>query len=313
MADGWPAVPEISTIWSPGRPVPLRSILGPTRRGTGDPTQTVRGRMLWRGQRTPHGPATIAVQVDPALGEVHARAWGPGADWALTWLPSSLGGLDDPSGFVPAHPDIAAACRLHTDWRVPRTGLVFEALVGAAVEQKVTAQEAFSGWRTLVHRYGEAAPGPAGAWGLMVLPAPSVVRQIASWQWLDMSIDGARAQVVVRAATRADALQRTLDLPADAADAALRSLPGVGVWTSAEVRQRAHGHADAVSFGDYHVASSVGLALTGEPVDDAAMAGLLAPYRPHRYRVQRMVELTRIRKERRGPRLAPRRHLPGSR
>ena len=186
-------------------------------------------------------------------------------------------------------------------------------MVAAAIEQKVTGREAFSGWRLLMHRHGEPAPGPAGAWGLRVLPPPSVVRRIASWQWLGMSIDGARSRVVVHAATRAEALQRTLDLPAQAADAALRSLPGVGVWTSAEVRQRAHGHADAVSFGDYHVASSVGIALTGEPVDDVQMAELLAPYAPHRYRVQRMVELGRIRKERHGPRMAPRRHLPGAR
>ncbi|CAN5125654.1 DNA-3-methyladenine glycosylase 2 family protein [soil metagenome] len=304
---------EVATVWRPGRPVPLRTILGPTRRGSGDPTHAVRAGLLWRGQRTPQGAATVAVRVDATLGEVHARAWGPGADWALSWLPSSLGGLDDPSGFLPPHASIAALCRRHPDWRVPRTGLVLEALVAAAIEQKVTGQEAFAGWRALVHLHGEPAPGPAGSWGLKVLPAPSVLRRIPSWQWLGMSIDGARSRVVMRAAIRAEALQRTLDLPVEAADAALRSLPGVGVWTSAEVRQRAHGDADAVSFGDYHVASSVGVALTGEPVDDAQMAELLAPYRPHRYRVQRMVELGRIRQERHGPRMASRRHLPGSR
>lgn len=303
----------IDTIWRPGRPVPLGSILGPTRRGSGDPTRAEVGGVLWRGQRTPQGAATVALRVDPALGEVHARAWGPGADWALSWLPESLGGADDPSGFAPTHPGIAAVHRGHVDWRVPRSGLVFEAIVAAAIEQKVTGQEAFSGWRLLVYRHGEPAPGPAGSWGLRVLPAPAVVRRIPSWQWLGMSIDGARSQVVVRAATRADALQRTLDLTAEAADAALRSLPGVGVWTSAEVRQRAHGHADAVSFGDYHVASSVGVALTGATVDDERMAELLEPFRPHRYRVQRMVELGRVRAERHGPRMPPRRHLPGSR
>ncbi len=304
---------EASTLWRPRRPVPLRTILGPTRRGSGDPTQAVRGGLLWRGQRTPQGAATVAVRVDAALGEVHARAWGPGADWALTWLPSSLGEFDDPRGFLPAHANIAALCRRHANWRVPRTGLVFEALVAAAIEQKVTGQEAFAGWRMLVHRHGEPAPGPAGSWGLKVLPEPAVVRRIANWQWLGMSIDGARSRVVVRAAIRAAALQRTIDVPVEAADAALRSLPGVGAWTSAEVRQRAHGDADAVSFGDYHVASSVGVALVGEPVDDAGMAELLAPYRPHRYRVQRMVELGRIRKERHGPRMPPRRHVQGSR
>jgi 3-methyladenine DNA glycosylase/8-oxoguanine DNA glycosylase len=196
--------------------------------------------------------------------------------------------------------------------RVPRTGLVYEALVAAGLEQRVTGKEAWTGWRRLLHRYGQVAPGPAGQWGLRVLPAPSVLRAVPSWEWLRLHVDGARSRVVVRAAVHHDALQRTLDMAPDDVDRALRSLPGVGVWTSAEVRQRAHGHSDAVSFGDYHVASSVGVALTGEPVDDDGMARLLEEHRPHRYRVQRLVELGGIRKERHGPRMAPRRHLPGS-
>ena len=73
--------------------------------------------------------------------------------------------------------------------------------------------------------------------------------------------------------------------PYDEADRRLRSLPGVGVWTSAEVRQRALGDPDAVSFGDYHVAKDVGWALTGTPFDDAELAEFLEPWRPHRGRV----------------------------
>jgi 3-methyladenine DNA glycosylase/8-oxoguanine DNA glycosylase len=115
---------------------------------------------------------------------------------------------------------------------------------------------------------------------------------------------------VVRAAQVAAALERTVDLPHQEADRRLRSLPGVGVWTSAEVRFRAHGDADAVSFGDYHVAKDIGWALTGTPVDDDALAELLEPYRPHRHRVQRLVGLAGLHRPRRGPRMAPRRHLP---
>lgn len=270
----------------------------------------VRDGLLWRAQQTPEGPTTVALESLPALGEVRARAWGPGADWALTWLPASLGGDDDPAGFRVPRP-LAHVHRLHPHWRVPRTGLVYEALVAAGLEQKVTGQEAWIGWRRLVYRHGHAAPGPAARWGLRVLPPPAVLRAIPSWEWLRMQVDGARSRVVVRAAVHHDGLQRTLALSPEAADHALQSLPGVGVWTSAEVRQRAHGHADAVSFGDYHVAANVGVALTGEPVDDSGMAGLLEEHRPHRYRVQRLVELGGIRKERHGPRMALRRHLPG--
>ena len=78
------------------------------------------------------------------------------------------------------------------------------------------------------------------------------------------------------------------------------------------MRSRALGDADAVSFGDYHVAKDVGWALTGEAIDDDALAELLEPYRPHRYRVQRLLELTGIQRPRRGPRMTPRTHLPTS-
>ena len=38
-------------------------------------------------------------------------------------------------------------------------------------------------------------------------------------------------------------------------------MPGIGVWTAAEVAQRAWGDADAVSFGDFHIPNTVAWAL----------------------------------------------------
>jgi 3-methyladenine DNA glycosylase/8-oxoguanine DNA glycosylase len=133
---------------------------------------------------------------------------------------------------------------------------------------------------------------------------------IPSWEWLRLQVDPARSRGVVCAARVASSLERSVGLPADEVDRRLRSVPGVGVWTSAEVRFRVHGDADAVSFGDYHIAKNVGWALTGEELDDAGLEELLAPYRPHRYRVQRLVELSGLGRPRRGPRPTPRRHLP---
>jgi 3-methyladenine DNA glycosylase/8-oxoguanine DNA glycosylase len=90
------------------------------------------------------------------------------------------------------------------------------------------------------------------------------------------------------------------------ADRRLQALPGVGPWTSAHVRQRACGDADAVAVGDYNLPGAVGWALAGRVVDDAGMLDLLAPYAGHRYRVTRLVELSGVRPPRRGPRNAPR-------
>jgi 3-methyladenine DNA glycosylase/8-oxoguanine DNA glycosylase len=106
----------------------------------------------------------------------------------------------------------------------------------------------------------------------------------------------------VTAAAAAGRLEQLADVrPAEAATR-MRSLPGIGAWTAAEVAQRALGDADAVSVGDYHLPSLVGWVMVGEPVDDDAMLELLEPYRGHRYRAVRMVELSGLAPPRRGPR-----------
>jgi 3-methyladenine DNA glycosylase/8-oxoguanine DNA glycosylase len=114
----------------------------------------------------------------------------------------------------------------------------------------------------------------------------------------------------VAAAKVAGRLERVVDLAPEEARRRLRAVPGVGVWTAAEVAQRALGDADAVSFGDFHVAKDIGWALLGRPLDDQGLAELLEPYRGHRFRVQQLLGMAGQFRPRRGPRMAPRRHLP---
>ncbi|MDQ6640910.1 MAG: DNA-3-methyladenine glycosylase 2 family protein [Actinomycetota bacterium] len=289
----------------------MGKILITLRKGPADPTYKITADgSHWRGIRTPEGTATLRILGRSAGGDVVAEAWGSGAAWALEQLPALLGAHDDPSGFEPGHPVLVRAWRRHGDWRLTRTGLVLEALTPAVIEQKVTGQEAFAGFRKLVHRYGERAPGPGEGLKLWVQPSAATIRAVPSWAWLHMHIDPARSRALVLAASYAANLERSVDLGNAEADRRLRALPGIGVWTSAEVRCRAHGDADAVSFGDYHVAKDIGFALTGQPADDEQLRVLLEPWRGHRYRVQRLVELSGLHRPRRGPRMAPRTHLP---
>ncbi|MDT0201407.1 DNA-3-methyladenine glycosylase 2 family protein [Nocardioides sp. AE5] len=296
--------------WRPAWPCPAGQVLAASRRGTGDPTYRIGDDGAhWRGIRTPQGPVALRVAARPAEASIHATAWGPGAEWVLERLPQMLGADDDWSGFEADHPVLREARRRHPHWRIGRTSLVWEALVPSIIEQKVTGQEAFLGFRRLVRARGERAPGPHP--DLWVQPAPATIAAIPSWEWLAWRIDPARSRTLVAAAQRAAAVERIGTCETDEADRRLRSLPGIGVWTSAEVRQRSHGDPDAVSFGDYHVAGQVGLALTGEPVDDAGLAELLQPWAGHRFRVQALVAMSGPHRERRGPRMAPRTHLRG--
>ena len=187
------------------------------------------------------------------------------------------------SGFDPIHPLVADAWRRRPHARFGRSGLVMQTLIPSIIEQKVTGQEAFAGYRALVHRYGERAPGPGdGAQALGAARRRDRADDPAAGRgWSCTSTRPAHAPIVT--ATRvAEALERH-DGPEDL-DRRLRSLPGIGVWTSAEVRSTALGDPDAVSFGDYHVAKDIGWAMTGTPFTDAELAEFLEPWRPQRNR-----------------------------
>jgi 3-methyladenine DNA glycosylase/8-oxoguanine DNA glycosylase len=294
-------------VWRPDRQVSVRGLLGQQRHGGGDPTYLLDGDAVWRGIRTPAGATTLKVRARVAEGDIHAEAWGPGADWALEHVPAMLGAADDAAGFRPElHPLVAEAWR-RRDVRFGAGHRLWEALVPAVIEQKVTGQEAFAGFRRLVHRYGERAPGPGGELRLWVQPDAATVRRVPSWEWLRMHIDPARSRTLVRAATVADSLER---LTRDDADTKLRTLPGVGEWTSAEVRSRVFGDPDAVSFGDYHVAKDIGWAVTGAPFDDDQLREFLEPWRPQRNRAAMLIHGLAGGRPRHGPRMAPRAHLP---
>ena len=292
--------PQTRTRWAPGRPVHLGAQLAVLQRGRADPTQRWAGDVWWRTARTPMGPATLALRSDS--GAITATAWGPGAEWAVQSVPALLGGNDDPTGLRPLHQAVEGAWRRWPHLRLGGTGLVFEVLVPAILEQRVTGSEARRSWRELLRRFGEPAPGPAPA-GMRVVPPPEVWRRLPSWEWHRAGVDPGRARTVIAAAEVAHRLEESLRLDRDQRLARLQAVPGIGVWTAAEVAQRAWGDADAVSVGDFHLPALVGWALAGRPVDDAGMLELLAGYGDQRQRAVRLVELSGVRKPAFGPRM----------
>jgi hypothetical protein len=285
-------------------------------RGAGDPAWRLDGTSgAWRAFRTDAGPATLRVQVRAADGEVIGTAWGPGADAAVAELPVMLGDGDEGAdGFdaaglarAAAWAGVAAACRRYAStWRVPRCLPVIDPLAAAVLEQRVTGVESRRAWRALLLAHGEAAPasgeGPVPA-GLRVPPTAAAWRRVPSWDWHRAGVDGSRSAALLRAAGAAGRVEECAGMAPEAGAARLRAIPGIGVWTAAEVGQRALGDPDAVSFGDFHLASVVVYAMTGRTGgDDDALADVLAPWAGQRYRAVRMVELSGVEVPRRGPR-----------
>jgi 3-methyladenine DNA glycosylase/8-oxoguanine DNA glycosylase len=257
---------------------------------------------IWRTTLLDSGAVSTRV-IRTGVASVSAQAWGPGAAEFLEALPAYLGVDDDWSDFRPTEPVVVEAARRAAHLRLGRTGRVLEAVIPAIVEQRVPGADAFRAWRQLLNKYGSPAPGPAPA-RMRVFPPPEVWRRIPSWEYQRANVDPGRARTVVGCAQRAAALERLTARTPAAAREALTSLPGVGVWTAAEVAQRAFGDADALSVGDYHVPKMIGWTLVGHPIDDDAMVRLLEPMRPHRHRVVRLLEVSGLAYEpRRGPRL----------
>ncbi|WP_367322673.1 DNA-3-methyladenine glycosylase [Streptomyces sp. HUAS ZL42] len=294
--------PGRARTWVPDGPLDLGLVLGPLRRGAGDPTfRAMPDGSVWRASLTPAGPGTLRVAA--VGGEVRAEAWGRGAGWLLEQLPELLGAADDPSVFVPRHRVVAMARHRRPGLRLTRTGLVLESLIPSILEQKVTTDEAYRAWRLLVRKYGEPAPGPVGG-RLFVMPAPRTWALIPSWEWHRAGVDNKRASTILRAVRVAGRLEEAVGMPPAAAQARLEVVPGIGPWTSAETVQRSHGAADAVTVGDLHLPGIVGWALAGDrDADDSVMLSLLEPYAGQRHRAARLILLSGRTPPRRAPRM----------
>ncbi len=287
----------------------LRLTLSALRHGPGDPTIRFTPDGVWRATRTPCGPA--AIHLSQTGDAVQVRAWGHGAPFALDAAPDLVGSRDTPHRFRPRHALLRELQRRFVGLRMTRTSSVFEALLPAVIEQKVTGLEAHRSYYSVVRIFGEPAPGPAASLGLFVPPAPDAIAALPYYAFHPLGVERRRADTLRRAGALAPRLEALATLPGVDASSRLQSVRGVGPWTAAEVTRVAIGDADAVSVGDYHVPSLVAWSLAGEPRgDDARMLELLEPYRSERARVVRLLELSGRFPPRQAPRMAPKSIAP---
>ena len=283
-------------------PLDLATTLAPLRHGVGDRTIRLARGEAWIAYRATTGPVTLHLR---HVGEtdLEAEAWGEGGTEALDSVPGLIGEHDEPERLIARHRVIRQLQRRHAGLRLPRSGRVFDALVPSVIEQKIVATEAYRCYGALLRRLSDAAPGPAG---LVLHPSPAVLASMPYHAFHPLGLERRRAEVIRHAVGRAE----WLDAASTHEEAAkrLRSLPGIGPWTAAEVLRSAFGDPDAISVGDYHMPNTVAWALAGEArAHDARMLELLEPYRGQRGRVQRLLEVGRVAAPRYGPRMAPRR------
>jgi len=284
-----------------------------------DPCLRIAHGAFWWATRTPDGLATLSLRKDDR--ELEATGYGPGADWVLDRADAVAGLRDDVSGFASlaaAHPLVAELARRYQGMRLAATGRVFQRLLRAVFEQKVTGKEAYRAYAATVRHFHAAAgrePAPGPLLGLLPPPDPSAVAATPYWVFHPFGVEQRRADTLCRAAAAADRLEEC----ADAAEATKRltAIAGIGPWTAAEVVRVVYGDPDAVSVGDYHIPHMVSWALAGEARAGARDAGpdgglspadrrmleLLEPFRGHRGRVCVLLERGGYVAPRFGPRL----------
>lgn len=283
-------------------PIDVVATVSRVQRGPHDPCLVIGGDGIWRASRSPGGPATVHLVPDGDV--VTATAWGDGAEAALDAVDDLIGINDDDGGFDPDHRLVARLWRDHGRCRIPRTGAVTEALFASVLEQRVTIFEAHRAQRQLVARWGEAAPGPGG---LRLPPDPELLAGVAYYDLHVLGVERSRADTVRRVAANAASLDGLAGVERSEARRRLLAVPGIGVWTAAEVALVALGDPDAVPVGDANLPADVTYALTGTAVDDDdAMLDALAPFAGQRGRVLRLLAAAGIHAPRRGPRYAPR-------
>ena len=280
----------------------LARTLAPLRHGPQNPSVRFADGEVWRAGRTPRGAATLHMVQEPR--GVRARAWGEGAEWMLNATPGLLGLHDHPASFRPAHPVLGRLHRRFRGLRICRSGAVVEALVPTILKQKVTTIEAARSYRALIVALGAPAPGPSG---LLLPPSPQDLAALPYWRFHPLGIERKRAETIRRVCAQERRLEDLTSATSREGQRLLGTVPGVGRWTASEVARIAWGDPDAVRLGDFHLPGLVSWTLAGERrADDARMLELLEPYRGHRGRAVRLLQISGRYPPRRGPRMSPR-------
>lgn len=332
---------SVSVSITPPFPISLASVVAPWRRGISDPLAQA-GTRPDRTGATTYWATTRSGQTDillrfhqekgtarslreKYLAPIHIRLWAPRTPQSpedienlLTQLPRWVGTEDNwrefqkspqwntlPETLIRAHQE-------HPGVRLGATGEIFKNTVASITEQRVTGIEAMGGLRAILRQTASAAPQtglPDQPRGMLFFPSPQTLASLPSWIWHRAGYDRARADTIVSFAQRAESIERLAQkATADQLSVALSSIRGIGPWTIAEVLQRTHGHPDAISVGDFHLAHHVGWVFEGQRATDEQMVRLLAPFSGNRNRVVALIKAAGIQEPRRAPRYSPQDH-----
>jgi 3-methyladenine DNA glycosylase/8-oxoguanine DNA glycosylase len=165
--------------------------------------------------------------------------------------------------------------------RLPQLLDPFEGLARAILGQQVSVAGASTMTDRLVRLFARPAPGGA-AGGFFAFPTPNDVAEAGADRLREIGLTRVRAATMAGVARRIGDGELNLEalrhLPADDAEAALQTMPGIGPWTASYVRMRVLGDRDAFPAADLGVIK----ALEAVGVERRSIARVAEGWRPWR-------------------------------
>ncbi len=171
----------------------------------------------------------------------------------------------------------------HRGLRIPLAPGIFEALVWAIIGQQINLAFAVQLRRALIKHAGE----PVGAGGQYTHPSPERIAAMDPSELTALRYSRSKAGYLINAAQAVCSgqlpLERLAQGSAQVADRTLRSLRGLGPWTTHYTLMRGLGLADCMPAGDSGLATGLQRLhqLPQRPTVEQ-MAALMAPFAPHR-------------------------------
>ena len=275
-------MPLVSTV-APVQPIHLRRTLALQALGQFDPSAVWAGDTFTKTFMAAAGQCTVRLsRVD---GGVRIEAEGEEAGQVVAQLESAVAEDDGYHDFAPDHDGILQHHRRNPGLRLLRVPWLFDAACSAVLQQRVRTTEAFAQWGKLCRRFGQSTPG-----GLMAFPSPETLSQVPLHTLQAMGIDPRRGRVLLSLAREISMHPLRPGVTREYLKARVGRVHGIGPWTVATILGYGTGDTDAVPVGDLHLPHMVCYAFAGAMRGtDERMLELLEPYRPHRFRVIRLL------------------------
>lgn len=285
--------PESHEAFVAIEPFDLSATMAQQVLGHFDPTGTRSADTFRKVHLTPDG-RSVTWLFTVAENGFHVRVHGRDSAAVLGEFLACFPLEDGCDAFVPGHPLLQRAVRLHGGLRLLRVPWAFDVAAGAVLQQRVRWQVAYNDFRRIAQRWGTPVSGG------MAFPAARQLAAVTVAAIEAQGIDPKRARTL-HALARREAARPFLATERDPQRLRLRlrQIRGIGAWTANMIAGYAAGDPDAVPTGDLHLPSLVTWALAGEPAgSDDRMLELLEPYRGQRFRVVRLLSLAARRSRR---------------